>query len=91
MSGFYLAQTEHNLNSRTALDCTFTLGNSVCVKNFIMGHGKVKTETGLLCVWHINCLGAAMHKFIYSTQSREPVGEWGNRSLSVSVNFKKPF
>lgn len=69
MSGLYLAQTEHNLNSWTALDCTFTLGNSVCVcaceRDFIMGHGDIKTEARLLCVWHINGLGAAVHKFIY--------------------------
>lgn len=33
VSGLYLAQTEHNLNSRTALPLHWRI---VCVKNFIM-------------------------------------------------------
>lgn len=44
VSGLYLAQTEHNLNSRTALPLHWRI---VCVKNFIMEHGNIQTETRL--------------------------------------------
>lgn len=57
-----MAQTEHHPNSRAALDCTFTLGDSVC-EDFISGYNYVKTEARLLCIWQRSGSEAALHTF----------------------------